>query len=208
MSEFLKLFPILVYRKEISENKTQFDSIQNEIKNKIDLGYEYKSSSGIGNSPYFSKDHEDKKSHAPTDSNIIESFRLHSFSNMIYQELNNFQENENPTIPVELKSSWFVKCYKNSSALLAHQHDSIYSFSYYYKVNSCSGGEIVFHPPLSIMSWLCRKTDNYSIKPKEGTLLIFPSILHHSINQFSNVNDSVSEDDPLRITLAGEFKFG
>ena len=95
MSEFLELFPILVYRKEISENKKQFDSIQNEIQNKINLGHEYKSSSGVGNSPYFLKDCQTKTS-APNDSNVIEGFRLHSFSNMIHQELTNFQESENP----------------------------------------------------------------------------------------------------------------
>jgi len=210
MSEFLELFPILVYRKEISENKKQFDSIQNEIENKIDLGYEYRFSGGVGNSPYFSKDCKPESS-APNDSNVIESFHLHSFSHMIHQEVNSFQNGKDTIIPIELKASWFVKCNKNSSALLAHQHSSIYSFSYYYKVNSCPGGEIVFHPPSSIMSWLSNhdeKTNNYFIKPNEGTLLIFPSVLHHSINQFSDVNNSVSDDEPLRITLAGEFRFG
>ena len=56
MSEFLKLFPICVYRKEISENKKQFNSIQSEIENKINLGYEYRSSTA-GNSPYLSLIH-------------------------------------------------------------------------------------------------------------------------------------------------------
>ena len=88
-----------------------------------------------------------------------------------------------------------------------HIHSNNYiSAAYYVKApNNC--GNIVFHDPRSAAAFSYPKVANinklnsniFSIQPKEGLLVMFPSFLHHSVNS--------NESNQERIVISFNINF-
>ena len=89
---------------------------------------------------------------------------------------------------VKVTSMWSVINKKNASNA-RHIHSNNYISAAYYVKTSENSGDIVFHDPRSVTTFRYpriseRNTLNsnvFSIKPKEGLLVLFPSYLYHSV---------------------------
>ena len=93
---------------------------------------------------------------------------------------------------------WAIVNKKNTFNLRHSHPNSLLSAAYYVKANDQSG-EIKFfdpkdaktmrHPEISIYNDL--STNTVKIKPEEGKLLIFPSYIHHAVEENLSDQDRV-----------------
>ena len=90
---------------------------------------------------------------------------------------------------VKVTSMWSVINKKNSSNA-RHIHSNNYISAAYYVKTPENGGDIVFHDPRSVTTFRYPKiaenntlnSNNFTIQPKEGLLVLFPSYLYHSVD--------------------------
>ena len=96
-----------------------------------------------------------------------------------------FQKNKQRVI-----NMWFnINRYKDYNSEHTHPF-SVYSGSYYIKTPKNSGSLNFLHPSYDILGWWSNISDEHSssyyhtnnwIEPQEGTLVLFPSWLHHRV---------------------------
>ena len=90
---------------------------------------------------------------------------------------------------VKVTSMWSVINKKNASNA-RHIHSNNYISAAYYVKSPENSGDIVFHDPRSVTTFRYPKISErntlnsnvFSIKPKEGLLVLFPSYLYHSVD--------------------------
>ena len=90
---------------------------------------------------------------------------------------------------VKVTSMWSVINKKNASNT-RHIHSNNYISAAYYVKSPENSGDIVFHDPRSVTTFRYPKISErntlnsnvFSIKPKEGLLVLFPSYLYHSVD--------------------------
>ena len=90
---------------------------------------------------------------------------------------------------VKVTSMWSVINKKNSSNA-RHIHSNNYISAAYYVKTPENGGDIVFHDPRSVTTFRYPKiaenntlnSNIFTIQPKEGLLVLFPSYLYHSVD--------------------------
>ena len=112
--------------------------------------------------------------------NIISQSLNESFNDMGWDVKN--QE-------VKVTSMWSVINKKNASNA-RHIHSNNYISAAYYVKSPENSGDIVFHDPRSVTTFRYPKISErntlnsnvFSIKPKEGLLVLFPSYLYHSVD--------------------------
>ena len=90
---------------------------------------------------------------------------------------------------VKVTSMWSVINKKNASNA-RHIHSNNYISAAYYVKTPENGGDIVFHDPRSVTTFRYPKiaenntlnSNIFTIQPKEGLLVLFPSYLYHSVD--------------------------
>ena len=90
---------------------------------------------------------------------------------------------------VKVTSMWSVINKKNASNA-RHIHSNNYISAAYYVKTPEKGGDIVFHDPRSVTTFRYPKiaenntlnSNIFTIQPKEGLLVLFPSYLYHSVD--------------------------
>ena len=90
---------------------------------------------------------------------------------------------------VKVTSMWSVINKKNASNA-RHIHSNNYISAAYYVKTSENSGDIVFHDPRSVTTFRYPKiaenntlnSNIFTIQPKEGLLVLFPSYLYHSVD--------------------------
>ena len=90
---------------------------------------------------------------------------------------------------VKVTSMWSVINKKNASNT-RHIHSNNYISAAYYVKTSENSGDIVFHDPRSVATFRYPKISKhnalnsnvFTIQPKEGLLVLFPSYLYHSVD--------------------------
>ena len=90
---------------------------------------------------------------------------------------------------VKVTSMWSVINKKNASNA-RHIHSNNYISAAYYVKTPENGGDIVFHDPRTVTTFRYPKiaenntlnSNIFTIQPKEGLLVLFPSYLYHSVD--------------------------
>ena len=90
---------------------------------------------------------------------------------------------------IKITSMWSIINLKNASNA-RHIHPNNYISAAYYVKSPENSGDIVFHDPRSVTTFRYPKISErntlnsnvFSIKPKEGLLVLFPSYLYHSVD--------------------------
>ena len=114
------------------------------------------------------------------------------FINMISQSLNESFNDMGWDVKnqeVKVTSMWSVINKKNASNA-RHIHSNNYISSAYYVKTSKKSGDIIFHDPRSVTTFRYPKISEhntlnsnvFTIQPKEGLLVLFPSYLYHSVD--------------------------
>ena len=121
-------------------------------------------------------------------------FFVNSISPSLNSSFNDMQWDVN-NLQVKITSMWSIINNKNASNS-RHIHSNNYiSAAYYVKApNNC--GDIVFHDPRSaavfrhprVLTPNKLNSNIYSVQPKEGLLVLFPSYLQHSVDK-NNSNE-------------------
>lgn len=126
---------------------------------------------------------------------------LLSLKKQIEQEIINFTGDYlkvDNNIKFEITTSWINKHIPGDHAQMHHHANSIFSGVYYIKQPENGGNFVIHDNPMTPN--ICTKTvllnykevndvntDQYQIKPKDGLIIMFPSFLHHSVeNNQSN----------------------
>jgi len=90
---------------------------------------------------------------------------------------------------VKVTSMWSV-VNKTNASNARHIHSNNYISAAYYVKTSENSGDIVFHDPRSVTTFRYPKISKhnalnsniFTIQPKEGLLVLFPSYLYHSVD--------------------------
>ena len=167
--ELIDLFPTTVYKKNVSLNPQDLNKMINHTS--------------------FDRD-EDANCWTSIDMDILESYsnikKLIDDNFKLY--INDVHKIDTSDINFFICRSWIVK---HTWGDFGHEHyhaNSIFSGVLYLKVDDDSG-QIVFHKQrefletfdFNIKEWNKYNCSSWSILPKVGDLLIFPSTLNHSI---------------------------
>ena len=122
-------------------------------------------------------------------------FFTHSISSILNESFNdmgwNLQKNKS-----KITAMWSIINPKNASNA-RHIHPNNNISSAYYVTAPENSGDIVFYDPRSANTIRAPISSNanklnsnsFTVQPKEGLLILFPSYLHHSVNR----NDSEEE---------------
>ncbi len=167
--ELLELFPTTVYKKNMSLNPQDLNKMINNTE--FERDEEAKC--------WISKDIDILESYPNTKKMIDDNFKLY---------VNDVHKIDTSDINFFICRSWIVK---HAWADFGQEHyhaNSIFSGVLYLKVDDDSG-QIVFHKQrefskafdFNIKDWNKYNCLSWSILPKVGDLLIFPSTLNHSI---------------------------
>ena len=172
-------FSLVPYHKEINEN--MFSYIKSlQTSNTVGIT---KSNSNGWHSENFDLNEQEPR------------FFTNSISSLLNESLNDmgWDLEKNKT---KITSMWSIINKKNAGNTRDIHPNNFISAAYYVKAPKESG-DIVFHDPRSantirypIISKANKLNSNiFSVQPKEGLLVLFPSYLHHSVNK----NDSEEE---------------
>jgi len=90
---------------------------------------------------------------------------------------------------VKITSMWSIINKKNASNA-RHIHSNNYISAAYYVKTQENSGDIVFHDPRSVTTFRYPKISKrnklnsnvFTVQPKEGLLVLFPSYLYHSVD--------------------------
>ena len=98
----------------------------------------------------------------------------------------------------KITAMWSIINPKNASNMRHIHPNNFISAAYYVKASEKSG-DIVFYDPRSantIRSPIISKTNKlnsniFSVQPKEGLLVLFPSYIHHSVNRNNSEEERI-----------------
>jgi uncharacterized protein (TIGR02466 family) len=184
-AKYISLFPTLVYKIEEFISEEQCKDIINHLN--TDLNYA-EHGALIGNA---------KSTHKEFNNNIIEAINTLpscvNFITKIEQVLNDYSEQAGTEL-CKLSNSWINKQEKGS-ILQEHTHPgSILSGGLYLNVDKDSS-PLYFHNPNNFAYFqnINKYTEYachwYTIQPKNGDLIVFPSWLRHGSNNKINQTD-------------------
>ena len=102
----------------------------------------------------------------------------------------------------KMTTSWFTKSNRNQESIYHNHNNCMFSGVLYLKINDNSGGINFNNYENFRFQLLATKYDmlnarDYTIKPKTGTIVFFPSEMHHRILQ--------NESNEERVSLAFNF---
>ena len=124
-------------------------------------------------------------------------FFTNSISSLLNKSLNDmgWDLEKNKT---KITAMWSIINPKNASNMRHIHPNNFISPAYYVKASEKSG-DIVFYDPRSantIRSPIVSKTNKlnsniFSVQPREGLLVLFPSYIHHSVNRNSSEEERI-----------------
>ena len=124
-------------------------------------------------------------------------FFTNSISSLLNESLNDmgWDLEKNKT---KITAMWSIINSKNASNMRHIHPNNFISAAYYVKAPEKSG-DIVFYDPRSantIRSPIVSKTNKlnsniFSVQPKEGLLVLFPSYIHHSVNRNNSEEERI-----------------
>ena len=122
-------------------------------------------------------------------------FFLNSISTLLNESFNDMGWDLKKS-EIKITAMWSIINLKNASNA-RHIHPNNYISAAYYIKASENAGDIVFYDPRSANTIRFPPTSNtnklnsniFTVQPKEGLLVLFPSYLHHSVN----INNSEDE---------------
>ena len=124
-------------------------------------------------------------------------FFTNSISSLLNESLNDmgWDLEKNKT---KITAMWSIINPKNASNMRHIHPNNFISAAYYVKASEKSG-DIVFYDPRSantIRSPIVSKTNKlnsniFSVQPREGLLVLFPSYIHHSVNRNSSEEERI-----------------
>ena len=188
-----RIFPVPVFEFQIpnhEETNKELKSYINELRKKDPTGLEI-SNAGGWHSPNF--DIENTLS--------VKKFFL-KIKDPMMEIFNDKMGWDCNLEQIRISSMWSVINSKNSFNIRHNHPNSYFSAAYYVKTQK-NAGEIKFFDPKEVKTMFHPKIKNQNefssnivkIKPEEGKLLLFPSYLHHA------VEENLSEEERIVISF-------
>ena len=193
-----KLFPVPIFECQVEDHQ----QINTELKKYI---YELKKNDPKGTDKsnrggWHSADFEIQ------DNALIQKF-ISKFNNFLPQIFINQMGIDKKMKNIKILNMWSVVNGRGTSNTRHNHPNSYFSSAYYVKTNENSGNikffdpkeiKTMHSPPIGELNEL--STNIVRIKPEEGKLLLFPSYLHHS------VEENVSDEDRIVISFNIDIK--
>lgn len=191
--QVFKIFPVPVFEFQIDnyqQTNLELKEFIYKLKEKDPNGLEI-SNAGGWHSPYFDiqKNELLKKFFGKIKDNLMKIFNDHMGWECKLEQ-------------IRISNMWSVVNSKNSFNIRHNHPNSIFSAAYYVKTQENAGNIKFFDPKeVKVMYHPKIKTQNefsshiVKIKPEEGKLLLFPSYLHHS------VEENLSNEDRIVISF-------
>jgi uncharacterized protein (TIGR02466 family) len=193
-----KLFPVPVFECQIENHElinTELEKYIYELK-KNDSKGQSRSNVGGWHSPDFIIE----------DNVPVQSF-IAKFNNLLPKIFINQMGIDKKLTNIKILNMWSMVNGKNTFNTKHNHPNSYFSAVYYIKINKDSG-HIKFFDPKEVKTMYFKavgklnefSTNILKIKPEEGKLLLFPSYLHHS------VEENLSDEDRIAISFNLDIK--
>lgn len=195
---------------DVNKNDYNITLINNEI-NKCLVKLKNKISFERFDGEYYTKDISNFKASCEPGNekcNIIEEYNLINLKIKIMECLNEYfysiheKTIEDSMIDVNIISSWATSSYMNNYISVHHHHNLDVSGVYYHKVLKDSGN-INFRSTnkCAEISAFYKRNPDYTIEPKNGMLILFPSWMDHF------VTSNQTEDERISISFIADCSY-
>lgn len=188
-----KIFPVPVFELQIPSHKETNEELKGyiyELRTKDPIGLEI-SNAGGWHSPNFDIEN----------TLVVKKFFL-KIKDPMMEIFNEKMGWDCKLEQIRISNMWSVINSKNSFNIRHNHPNSYFSAAYYVKTQN-NAGEIKFFDPKEVKTMFHPKINNQNefssnivkIKPEEGKLLLFPSYLHHA------VEENLSEEERIVISF-------
>lgn len=189
-----KIFDMPIYVTNAEGN--QFQDIQKEFQYVYD---DLLKNNTFGNNPIWDSSTSMLSNKGEFDQELFEQYNVQSFISFISRHIRNYLEQVNfqydkSNLTMKFHGSWMTLTKKDKHTILHDHGCTDISAVYYFKTNGMDG-DLVFNQPNKLLKnsrVFGRYNHHYTIKPKVGQLVIFPSSLDHRVLENKTDNDRVS----------------
>jgi uncharacterized protein (TIGR02466 family) len=188
-----KFFPVPVFEQKLEDYKILNNELEKfiyDLKKKNPDGQK-KSNAGGWHSPFFNIQETD----------VLKKF-VRSFQNSLHKIMSDHMGWQINKEKIKILDMWSIINSKNTFNLQHNHPNSLLSAAYYVKASKNSGKikffdpkemKTMYHPPIKSFNEI--SAEIIKLEPEEGKLLLFPSYLHHA------VEENLSDDDRIVISF-------
>ena len=188
-----KFFPVPVFEQKLDDYKTLNNELEKfiyDLKKRNPDGQK-KSNAGGWHSPFFNIQETD----------VLKKF-VRSFQNSLHKIMSDHMGWHINKEKIKILDMWSIINSKNTFNLQHNHPNSLLSAAYYVKASKNSVKikffdpkemKTMYHPPIKSFNEI--SAEIIKLEPEEGKLLLFPSYLHHA------VEENLSDDDRIVISF-------